>query len=42
MQTLLTLAASGRAEPIIVRSLQLARGGRSAVHPHLEALAWDA
>lgn len=28
MQTLLTLAASGRADPIIVRSLQLARDGR--------------
>jgi putative transposase len=28
MQTLLALAASGRAEPVIVRSLQLARDGR--------------
>ena len=34
MQTLLTLAASGRAEPIIVRSLQLARDGRGRKTDH--------
>ena len=34
MQTLLTLAASGRAEPIIVRSLQLARDGRGRKNDH--------
>lgn len=34
MQTLLTLAASGRADPVIVRSLQLARDGRGRKGAH--------